>query len=137
MDVNLRNLRHHENDPLIIFVEISIGDSLPIEYQASLIDTGDRNQSSYVDTELFMQLSDLAHQRFGDCTIYQIELMWILNAFAASDLDLELPARLGTTDYCLRKPTRWRVLLNKLSFWCLRMKLSLGIGSRNFGKPNV
>src|SRR5437764_12494112 len=34
-----------------------------------------------VDHELFMRLSDLAHRRFGNCAVYQMELMGIISAF--------------------------------------------------------
>jgi len=76
-----------------------------------------------VDHELFMRLSDLAVERFGNCTVYQMELMGIIAAFARGDAPLVLPASLGTTRFCTLRPGRLRIFWNKL--WILLDRVGL------------
>ena len=127
MNVILSNIERQVDDPFSFSVTISFGDSAAVEYRASYDDSDSRARFCNVEPELFMELSDLAHKRFGDCTIYQIELMSIIGAFASGDLDLALPAQLGATQYCWLKPTYAKVLLNKLSYWFTMIKWRLGI----------
>jgi hypothetical protein len=57
-----------------------------------------------VDEELFMRLSELAHKRFGNCVVYQMELLGIIAAFVKGEELPRLPATLGTTRFCPLKP---------------------------------
>ena len=70
-----------------------------------------------------MRLSDLACQRFGNCTVYQMELMGIIAAFATDEDVPVLPATLGTTRFCRLKPGRTRTLWNKV--WILLYRVGL------------
>ncbi len=132
MNVVLTNLERHENESRIFNVTVAFGDSTPVRYQASYDNPDPRARVCNVETDLFMALSNLAHQKFGKCTIYQIELMSIIGAFASDELDLELPAQLGTTKYCWSKPTRFKILYNKLRNWLTMIKWRLGVGRPNF-----
>jgi hypothetical protein len=80
-------------------------------------------QCCSLDEELFMRLSDLAHRRYGNCIVYQMELMGIVDAFAKSKELPGLPATLGTTRFCTFKPGRLGVLWNKS--WILLYRLGL------------
>ena len=128
MNVVVFNIERQLDDPLMYSVTVSFDDSPPVKYQASYDDSDSRARFCNVEPDLFMELSNLAHKRFGDCTIYQMELMSIIGAFAADDLDLTLPAQLGTTQYCWSKPTHLKILRNKLSYWFTMIKWRLGIG---------
>lgn len=99
-----------------------------MQYLASFDDSDSPAQFCNVELDLFMELSNLARKRFGDCAVYQMELMSIIGAFASEDLSLELPAQLGNTQYCWSKPTRLKILRNKLSNWFTMTKWRLGIG---------
>ena len=70
-----------------------------------------------------MLLSDVAHERFGNCVVYQMELMGILSAFAIGEDLPKLPATLGTTSFCTLKPGPARILWNKL--WILLNRMGL------------
>jgi hypothetical protein len=76
-----------------------------------------------LDEGLFMLLSELAHERFGNCVVYQMELMDIISAFARDEDLPRLPAALGTTSFCTLKPGTMRILWNKL--WILLYKMGL------------
>ncbi len=127
MNVVLSNIERQLDDPSLFSVTIFFGDSAAVEYRASYDDSDSRARFCNVERELFMKLSNLAHKRFGDCVIYQMELMSIIGAFASDDLDLALPAQLGTTQYCWLKPTYVKVLRNKLSCWYTMIKWRFGI----------
>ena len=76
-----------------------------------------------MDQELFMLLSDLAHKRFGNCVVYQMELMGIISAFATDEDLPRLPATLGTTRFCTLKPGAMRIMWNKL--WIVLSRMGL------------
>lgn len=76
-----------------------------------------------VDELLFMRLSNLAHQRFGNCAVYQMELMGIIAAFETNKELPAFPATLGTTSFCTLKPGELRVWWNKLLILLHRMGL--------------
>ena len=128
MNVVLHNLERQPDDPRMFFVAVSFGDAPPARYQASYDDSDSLGRFCNVEPDLFMELSNLAHKRFGDCTIYQMELLAIISAFASEELDLELPAQLGATKFCWSKPSRLKILRNKLSFRYTMVKWRLGIG---------
>jgi hypothetical protein len=73
--------------------------------------------------ELFMMLSEAAHKRFGNCTVYQMELMGIIGAFAEGHELPRLPATLGMTRFCSLKPGFLTVIWNKL--WILLHNMGL------------
>ena len=95
-------------------IEVSFGRGEPSPYVASYDDSDSQIICCNVEPELFMALSNAAHKRFGDCSIYQMELMAIIGAFVSGELDLKLPANLGATEYCVNKPSFWRAIWNKV-----------------------
>jgi hypothetical protein len=101
--------------------------SFDAERAVAFLATYDGTDSKYklcsVDQELFMRLSDLAHKQFGNCAVYQMELMGIIAAFETNEDLPILPATLGTTSFCTLKPGRTRVLWNKLLILLHRMGL--------------
>jgi hypothetical protein len=76
-----------------------------------------------MDYKLFMLLSELAFERFGNCIVYQMELMGIISAFVRDGTLPELPATLGTTRFCTLKPGTMRIVWNKL--WILLRKMGV------------
>lgn len=76
-------------------VVVSFGTSAPVRYRASFDDSDERAKFCNVESDLFMALSNLAHKKYGDCTIYQMEMMSIIGAYANHELRLELPAKLA------------------------------------------
>ena len=128
MKVVLHNIERQTEDPRTYSVSVSFGDSAPTSYRASFDDSDPRARFCNVEPELFMELSNLAHKRFCDCTVYQVELMSIIGAFASDGMDLTLPVQLGTTQYCWSKPTRSKIFRNKLYYWYTMLKWRLGIG---------
>ena len=76
-----------------------------------------------VDQELFMALSDMAFRRYGNCAVYQFELMKLMGAFLAGETLPPMPIALGTSRFCTLKPSRARVALNKLRIFLRRFGL--------------
>src|SRR5262249_14517653 len=76
-----------------------------------------------VEEELFMRLSDLSREQFGNCVVYQMELMEIVAAFTNGEELPTLPATLGATRFCTQKPGRTRILWNR--FWILLSRMGL------------
>jgi hypothetical protein len=102
---------------------VSFGDE-PAQVFCATYDGADpKYKFCSVDEELFMRLSNLAHERFGNCAIYQMELMGIIIAFTKSEELPALPATLGTTRFCTLKPGKMRILWNK--FWILLYRIGL------------
>ncbi len=67
----------------------SLGNEPERTFLASYDGAEQKYKAFCVDQELFMRLSDLGQKRFGNCVVYQMELMGIVAAFANGD---ELPA---------------------------------------------
>ena len=112
MKVVLHQLLKHDDGAIQLLV--SFGGESPRTYFASYDGTDPKFRHHSVDEELFMRLSDLAYRRFGNCAVYQMELMGILGEFE-SDVGLPaLPAILGTTPFCTLKPSTARIAWNKL-----------------------
>src|SRR5262249_49378482 len=83
---------------------VSFGDE-PTRAFLARYDGGDpKYKFCSVEEELFMRLPDMAHERFGNCTVYQMELMAIIAAFSADQPLPVFPATLGTTSFCTLKP---------------------------------
>ncbi|MDB4634026.1 hypothetical protein OAG76_01340 [Rubripirellula sp.] len=104
-------------------VTVSFGDSAPHEYSATYDGSDDKYKYCGVDNELFMLLSDHAYKQFGNCVVYQMELMSIINAFVDEKPLPELPAQLGTTSFCTLKPNAFRVAWNKFIIFLYKMKI--------------
>lgn len=126
--VILHDIERSEKEAGSFFVFVSTESKSPSRYQVSYDDSSEQGRFCILDSDLFMELSDIAHKEFGDCTIYQIELMLILGAYANEELQLDLPVKLGTTQYCLSKPGPMKIVRNKLSFLFIRVKWKLGMG---------
>ena len=132
MNVILTNIERQAGDPNAYLVAISFGGSPSVNYLASYDASDPHARFCHVEPELFMELSNLAHKRFGDCTVYQMELMSIVRALLADNLNLELPVQLGTTQYCWTKPTLVKTAYNKLRNWFAMARWKLGIGRPEF-----
>lgn len=98
----------------LIDLVVSIGNDPPKTHRTSYDGSNDKYIFASTDEELFMSLSDLAHKRFGNCAVYQMELMGILGAFTGGDETPDLPAEFGTTAFCTLRPGRLRIVWNKL-----------------------
>lgn len=120
MRVILHDLQKRDDGS--IEIKISFGEDSVKTFMA-LYEEVSKCRSCTLDQELFMQLSDLAHRTYGNCVVYQIELTNMISAFVAGDDSLILPATLGTTKYCRLKPSRPRVLWNKLLILLYRIGL--------------
>ena len=126
MKVLLHSIERRDDGNMDVMV--SFGADSPKTYFASYDGSDEKHKVGGTDQELFMMLSDTAHKRFGNCAVYQMELMLILGAFDRGGKLPELPARLGTTAFCELKPSRLRIAWNKL----LILLMKLGIR-----RPNV
>ncbi len=74
---------------------VSFGDSIANRYHATYDASDAQCKVILIDHELFMKLSNLAFERFGNCTVYQIELMALLRTFCETERSPELPFELG------------------------------------------
>jgi hypothetical protein len=97
-----------------VHVSVAFGNNAPSRYLADYDDSDPKIKCCNVEPELFMALSNASYKQFGDCTLYQIELMAVVGAFVRKELDIKLPAILGSTKYCGKIPTVWRVMWNKI-----------------------
>ena len=121
MKVVLHKVTKHEDG--LIELAVSIGNDPPKDYRASYDGSDDRYKFGGPDEELFMALSDLAHKRFGNCAVYQMELMGIFGAFNDGDKIPELPAEFGTTEFCTLRPRCLRIVWNKLKIQLYKLKV--------------
>lgn len=112
-----------KRDDGVIQLRVSLGTEPMRIYLATYDGADPKYKFCSFDDALFMQLSDLAHKRFGNCAVYQMELMGIVAAFAKGEELPALPATLGTTSFCTLKPGRMRTLWNKLWILLYRMRL--------------
>ena len=121
MDATLHDMRRADDG--LIELTVALGTAPPRVFRA----TYDGSHPGYVfcnlDQELFMALSDMAFRRFGNCAVFQHELMKLIGAFCAGAALPTMPVALGTTDFCTLKPSPSRVLWNK--FWILLRRLGL------------
>ena len=121
MDATLHEIRRADDG--LIELTVALGTEPPRVFRA----TYDTSDPGYVfcnvDQELFMALSDMAFRRFGNCAVYQLELMKLVGAFCAGTMLPTMPVELGTTKFCTLKPSRSRVICNK--FWILLRRLGL------------
>jgi len=106
-----------------ISLRVSVGSNPARTFLAAYDGADPKYKFCSVDQELFMQLSDLAHKRFGNCAVYQTELMGIIAAFVAAESLPAFPAILGTTRFCTLKPGTLRVLWNKIWIFLYRIGL--------------
>lgn len=121
MKVVLHELLNRDDGAIQLLV--SFGDEPARAFIASYNGADPKYKFCSVDEELFMRLSDLAHERFGNCAVYQMELMGLVSAIAAGAALPELPAALGTTRFCTLRPGTMRVWWNKLRILLYRMGL--------------
>jgi hypothetical protein len=106
-----------------IRLRISFGAQPARTYLAAYDGADPKYKFCSVDQELFMELSNLAHKRYGNCAVYQMELMGIIAAFEKAEGLPALPATLGTTRFCTLKPGAVRIRWNK--FWILLYRIGL------------
>lgn len=121
MKVVLHDITKREGG--LIDLAVSFGNDPPSSYRTSYDGSDDKYKFGGTDEELFMALSDLAHKRFGNCAVYQMELMGILGAFNDGDCLPELPAEFGTTAFCTLRPSRFRIVWNRLKILLYRIKV--------------
>ena len=110
MNIHLHSIARRDDGQ--IEVAVSFGNAAPTTYEANLTQH-ERGSFTTIDEGLFMKLSDFAYERFGNCTIYQSELMRILRAFQQSEPLPDLPVELGSTRFCCNKPGFLQVLYNR------------------------
>jgi hypothetical protein len=121
MSVILHDLSRRDDGT--IQLSVSCGADPPRVFLATYHGDDPKYESCSMDEELFMLLSDLAHRRFGNCVVYQMEVMGIIAAFAKDEDPPSLPATLGRTRFCTSKPGALRILWNKL--WILLDRMGL------------
>jgi hypothetical protein len=121
MEIVLHKLLKRDDGSIQLLV--SFGPNSVRAFMATYDGNDARCKICSVDEELFMRLSDLGLKRFGNCAVYHMELMGIISAFAVGRNVLDLPATLGTTEFCKLKPGIVRVLWNKL--WILLTRMGL------------
>jgi hypothetical protein len=119
MNVVLHGLSR--DDDGIIRLDMSCGGGPQRAFLATYDGADPMYKCCSMDEELFMLLSDLAHQRYGNCVVYQGELMCIISAFAVGEELPDLPATLETTTFCTLKPGAMRIMWNKLLILMRRM----------------
>jgi hypothetical protein len=119
MKIALHSIAKDENGYLQLAVSVGNG---PIKTYKATYDNSDiKFTVARIDEELFMSLSDLAFRRFGNCVVYQLELMDIVKAFCTGLPLPFLPAELGTTSFCKHKPSPTRIAWNKFRIGLRRM----------------
>jgi hypothetical protein len=121
MNVVLHQLLKREDGA--IELQISFGDGPVRTFLAAYQGADPKYKFCSVDEELFMRLSELSHERFGNCAVYHMELMNIITAFTNGVELPPLPATLGTTRFCTLKPGRMGILWNKFRILLQRMGL--------------
>ena len=111
MKVVLHNIERRDDG--LVELTVRVGGDPPKQYSASYDGSRENDKFGGTDQELFFALSDLAHRRYGNCAVYQMELMGILGALDRGDDLPKLPVTLGTTSFCTLLPSRMRVVWNK------------------------
>jgi hypothetical protein len=122
------------SDDGLIHLSITLGSQQPRVFRATYNNSVPNRVSGMLEQELFMALSDMAYCRFGNCVVYQDELMKLIGAFCDGAVLPTLPATLGTTSFCTLKPSRagiaWnkcRILLRRLGLYQPRIYIAPGI----------
>jgi len=101
-----------------------MGNDPPKEYSASFDGSTEGFKYTGCDEELFFALSDTALKRYGNCAVYQAELMGILGAFDRGEHLPEFPIELGTSPFGSEfRPGFLRIMRNKL--WRVLFKLGI------------
>ncbi len=93
---------------------VRVGDSPLKDYLADYDNSDPTYKHCNVEQELFMQLSDLAIQRYCNCAIYQMELMGIVGAFISNQSIPDMPIELGTTTFGMKRPSRLKIFVDRL-----------------------
>ena len=119
MDAILHHIRR--GDGGLIELTVALGTAAPRVFRANYDGSNDNCLSCSFDEELFMALSELAYRRFGNCAVYQFELMKLVGVFCDGGALPPLPVALGTTSYCTLKPSAGRVLWNRLRILLSRL----------------
>jgi len=127
MNVTIHSLERSIESTDLIELGVAIGDSPIARYRATFNDTDYEVACCEIESDLFMSLSDIAHAKYANSVVFQIELMGIVKAFDKQELDLELPATLGTTKYCVLKPTALGIAYNKCCYYLSTMLWKSGI----------
>lgn len=98
-----------------IDLEVSFGDGLREWYSASYDGSDGGVKVCEVDESLFFALSDAGVKRFGDASVYQVEVMDLVRAFDRGEELPEMPVELGTTRFGRGfRPGRLRIVVNRL-----------------------
>jgi hypothetical protein len=102
-------------DDGLIDLALSFGDSATQTFSASYAGSQDDHKLGFTCDSLFLRLFHFAHERFGNCAVYQMELIGILGAFDRGEQLPEMPAQLGTTSFCTLRPNVLRLARDKLT----------------------
>jgi hypothetical protein len=93
---------------------VQFADEQPKQFSGAYDASDEKVKLCSVEQELFMRLSDLAVKRYCNCTIYQFELMGIIEAFLSGESLPPFPIELGTTGFGMRRPTAAKIFINRL-----------------------
>ncbi len=113
MRVLLQNMIR-DSDAGRVRMIVQFGEESPKEFLGDFDGTNAKYKTCNVDQELFMRLSDLAMKRFCNCVIYQLELMGLIGAFLSGQPIPPFPIELGTTGFGLKRPSKTRILWNRI-----------------------
>src|SRR5262249_22324884 len=121
VDAILHNIRRADDG--LIQVTISLESQQPRVFRATFDNSDPRCTVANLEQELFMALSDMAFRRFGNCVVYQHELMKLIGAFCKGTALPQMPVTLGTSSFCTLKPSPGRIAWNKLRIFLRRLGL--------------
>ena len=128
MNVTIHSIERSFDSPDLIELGVTIGDSPITRYRTTFNDTDSAITCCEIESDLFMSLWDIAHTKYARSTVLQVELMGIVKAFSKQQLDLELPATLGTTKYCVLKPSALGIAYNKIRYHLSTLLWRIGFG---------
>lgn len=111
MQAILHNISRDEDG---LRVTVSLGSQPPRVFRAAYDDSDLGLTFGTLEQELFLTLSNMAYRRFGNCAVYQAELMKLLGAYAKGEELPSMPLVLGTTSFCTLRPSWLRIVWNKV-----------------------
>jgi hypothetical protein len=102
------------SEPCRLLLAVRVDSEATRVHQAEYDDSNEGFKSCMVEQELFMRLSNLAHERYCNCAIYQMEMMGTVGAFVQAKPIPEFPIELGTTKFGLRRPGKLKICFDRL-----------------------
>jgi hypothetical protein len=133
MDVTIHSIERSADSPDLIELGVAIGDSPITRYRTSFNDPDSKITYCEIESDLFMSLSNIAHAKYAKSTVFQVELTGIVKAFSNNEFDLKLPITLGTTKYCVLKPSLFGIAYNKCRYYFGTLLWKIGFNRPNHG----